>query len=178
MIDGSLIYCCFNDLRRSRLARCVSTTTTSSLTVSSLPNVSDKRRTISTTFYLETNDSHRWVRERERERVNARWRCVNVSTLSPSVTKFGDNNPIWKVFKSLWKFEKVIGKIRNIFLQIMCAIGPIFIVVNGQISNKQSSHLVTLTLTRVKAQVWRANYKTFLLVKFPTRTDVFKHLLP
>ena len=46
--------------------------------------------------------------------------------------------------EKLGRFNLVFGKILNLFLQIINAIGPIINVDNGQILSKLKSHLVTL----------------------------------
>ena len=85
------------------------------------------------------------VRMRERdERENHHHQCDQILAI------LGHLN---KILKSIWPF---LGKIFSIWpnsdstLAIIFIIGQIFIVLNGQILNKQFSHLVTLLATRRK----------------------------
>ena len=64
-----------------------------------------------------------------------------------SVTRFGENSPLWQVFKVLdnirvtWFFigQNFVSTLANFY-----AIWQVFFVLNGQILNKSSCHLVTL----------------------------------
>ena len=52
-----------------------------------------------------------------------------------SVTRFGEISPFWKIFKVLGNFLRVyflFGKILDRLMQILYAIGQVFIDVNGQ----------------------------------------------
>ena len=66
--------------------------------------------------------------------------------MSPDLAKFAKFN------KSDYFLSKYLvrGKIVNLLDNYFFTIGQIFIVLNGQILNKQFSHLVTLLATRRK----------------------------
>ena len=64
-----------------------------------------------------------------------------------SVTSFGEKFATWAKFEKSGHFLSnyfVFGTIVNLLRQIFYTIGQTFIVLNGQILNKWSSHLVTL----------------------------------
>ena len=66
-----------------------------------------------------------------------------------SVTRFGEMSPLWqnaKIIRQL--FEGLISIWQNfeLTMEIQCAFGPKYIVVNGQILSKHSRHLVTLLI--------------------------------
>ena len=67
-----------------------------------------------------------------------------------SVTKFGQNLPLWHNVKNFGHFERVhlvFGNILGLLWQIIYAFGHFFSVVNAQILNKQPGNLVTLLTT-------------------------------
>ena len=64
-----------------------------------------------------------------------------------NATRFGEISPLWRVFSYLWQFFECFFHICQNFeptLATFYRIGQMFIVVNGQILNKLSNHLVTL----------------------------------
>ena len=88
------------------------------------------------------------------------------STLTASVTRFGEISPLWQNFTTLAKFHhfgKIIivlgnfqmlyldSKMLNLLWKYKFAVGHVFIIVNGQILNKLPSHLVAL-LTAFSAE--------------------------
>ena len=75
---------------------------------------------------------------KEREREGGR--------LCYIVTRFGDISPLWQILKAMDNFDRVyfvFGKTLNLLWQLNDAFGQLFIVFNGQILKKLSSHLVT-----------------------------------
>ena len=63
------------------------------------------------------------------------------------MTRFGEISPLWQSFEGLWQLVKSLLSIwqyYNLLLQISCTIELVFIAVNGQITKKQSSSLVSL----------------------------------
>ena len=68
--------------------------------------------------------------------------------MSPDLAKFAKFN------KSDYFLSKYLvrGKIVNLLDNYFFTIGQIFIVLNGQILNKQSDHLVTLPSTSIETE--------------------------
>ena len=65
-----------------------------------------------------------------------------------SATRFGKFLPLWQKFKNIWLFLDGLFSVRQYFepfRQNFTTIGQIFIIVNGQIWNKLSSRLITLS---------------------------------
>ena len=60
------------------------------------------------------------------------------------MTRFGKISPLKQKFRNIFKFCLVFGKVVNPLQDNLFDLGQFFIVVNGQISKKQSGHLVTL----------------------------------
>ena len=78
------------------------------------------------------------------------------------MTRFGEILTLWKIFISLWPCLEgldLIGLSVYPALVISYAIAQINIVVNGQILNQQSSHLVTLVLIKIAPKWTILKYK-------------------
>ena len=70
--------------------------------------------------------------------------CTTLLPVWPDLAKFCHFDKKCKVFGNLFERLFSIGQILSLLWQIICSIGHILIVLNGQILNKLFNHLVTL----------------------------------
>lgn len=100
----------------------------------------------------------------------------------PDLPKFGH---IWLYFKSLWQYFDVFlvsGRILNLHLQCFYASGQIFVVVNGQILQKESGHLwshwfkgslINWKARKGKISLWQLCFYSVRKVYFFSKTRDF-----